>query len=287
MSWLVFRSRFSYLLERSPPVFTQYGCRFAALGGTAPRRVSVAEYVPYWETPRSTSACNCSCAGPDASAPTRANTACDPGGEPPAAALAERVGDFNMSMDPWERTGAAPQRWTTHLAPDGTTCSRMYSATTPRHYSPLLWSPAATAGTENGPADTEAATLGCVGKASSSVSVLSRALLCPNTCRHCRCKPCDIATDHDDHICTIVSKGNCFLNEFPSGKPRACPSVTLGVRSAPLNDAARGVLTNTTYACSANDEEWFSSPCWGRGSLGCQRRLTGIDLVVRTFGKNY
>ena len=40
------------------------------------------------------------------SAPTRANTACDPGGELPAAALAERVGDFNMSMDPWERTGA-------------------------------------------------------------------------------------------------------------------------------------------------------------------------------------
>ena len=25
------------------------------------------------------------------------------------AALAERVGDFNVSMDPWERTEAAPQ----------------------------------------------------------------------------------------------------------------------------------------------------------------------------------
>ena len=43
------------------------------------------------------------------STPTRTNAACDPGGEPPAVALAERVGDFNMSMDPWERTGAAPQ----------------------------------------------------------------------------------------------------------------------------------------------------------------------------------
>ena len=31
------------------------------------------------------------------------------------AALAERVGDFNISMDPWEQTGAAPQGWATHL----------------------------------------------------------------------------------------------------------------------------------------------------------------------------
>ena len=34
-----------------------------------------------------------------------------PCGELPAAALAERVGDLNLSMDPWERTGAAPQGW--------------------------------------------------------------------------------------------------------------------------------------------------------------------------------
>ena len=44
-----------------------------------------------------------------ASTPARANTACNPGGELPATTLAERVGDFYMSMDPWERTGAAPQ----------------------------------------------------------------------------------------------------------------------------------------------------------------------------------
>ena len=41
--------------------------------------------------------------------PARAGTAGDSGGESPVAALAERVGDFNASMDPWERTGAAPQ----------------------------------------------------------------------------------------------------------------------------------------------------------------------------------
>ena len=28
--------------------FSHYGCCFAALGGTAPRRASVAEYVPHW-----------------------------------------------------------------------------------------------------------------------------------------------------------------------------------------------------------------------------------------------
>ena len=67
---------------------------------------------------------------------------------------------------------------------------------------------------------------------------------------------------------TIVNKGNGFLNEFPCGKLRVCPSVTLGVRSALLNDAARGMLTNTTYACSANDEEWFSSSLLGARILG-------------------
>ena len=90
-------------------------------------------------------------------------------------------------------------------------------------------------------ADAETATSGRVGKASPSVSVFARAPLCPNTCRHCRCKLCDIATAHDDYICTIVNKGSCFLNEFPSGKSGICPSVTLtlGARNAPPNDVAR------------------------------------------------
>ena len=67
---------------------------------------------------------------------------------------------------------------------------------------------------------------------------------------------------------TLVNKGYCFLNEFRSGKPRAYPSVTYGVRSALLNDAAHGVLTNTTFACSASDEELFSSPLLGARTLG-------------------
>ena len=47
--------------------------------------------------------------------PARAGIAGDSVEEVPVAALAERVGDFNVSMDPWERTGAAPQGWAPHL----------------------------------------------------------------------------------------------------------------------------------------------------------------------------
>ena len=264
------RSCFSYLLGRSPPVLLIMDAVLRVLEGL--RRDELVWLNTYLTgrlraLPRPTTA-----AAPVQmqSAPTRANTACDPGGELPAGALAERVGDFNMSMDPWERTGAAPQGWATHLHQtalpvQGYIQLRPHDTTLPS----FGGCPAATAGTENGPADTEAATLGRVGKASPSVSILSRAPLCPNTC----IGTADVSLAISLQImmityATVVNKGNCFLNEFLSGKPRACPSVTLGVRSAPLNDAARGVLTNTTYACSANDEEWFSSPLRGARILG-------------------
>ena len=63
--------------------------------------MSVAKHVPYRTTPCPASPCNRNYAGP--STPPCTNAANDPGGELPAAALAERVGDFNLSMDPWER----------------------------------------------------------------------------------------------------------------------------------------------------------------------------------------
>ena len=40
-----------------------------------------------------------------------------------------------------------------------------------------------------------------VGKASSSVSIFSRDPICKNTCRYCRCQPCDVGVEHDDHTC--------------------------------------------------------------------------------------
>ena len=59
--------------------------------------------------------------------------------EVPVATLAERVGDFNLSMDPWEQTGAVPQRWASHLHQTVIPVQGYVSATTSRHYSSFLW----------------------------------------------------------------------------------------------------------------------------------------------------
>ena len=75
--------------------------------------------------------------------------------------------------------------------------------------------PTPTAGTKNEPTHTDAATMGGGGKASPSVSIFSRAPLCPNTCRHCRSKPCDIATDHDDHMCHNCEQRLLFPERIP------------------------------------------------------------------------
>ena len=56
--------------------------------------------------------------------PVHADIAADSVDDLPAVALAERVGDFNVSMDPWEQTGAAPQGWAAHARqPDGDSCA--------------------------------------------------------------------------------------------------------------------------------------------------------------------
>ena len=70
--------------------------------------------------------------------PVHADIAADSVDDLQAVALAERVGDFNISMDPWEQTGAT-SRLGGSRAPDGDSCAGIYSAATSRHYSPLLW----------------------------------------------------------------------------------------------------------------------------------------------------
>ena len=70
--------------------------------------------------------------------PAHAGIAGDSVEEVPVAALAERVGDFNLSMDPWEQTGAVPQGWASHFAPDCDSSPGICSATASRHYSPFL-----------------------------------------------------------------------------------------------------------------------------------------------------
>ena len=61
------------------------------------------------------------------------------------------------------------------------------------------------------------------GKASPSVSIFSRAPLCSHTCRHCRCKPCDIATEHDDHICYNCEQRILFPERIPKWEMQKLP----------------------------------------------------------------
>ena len=61
------------------------------------------------------------------------------------------------------------------------------------------------------------------GKASPSVSIFSRAPLCSNTCCHCRSKPCDIATDHDDHICYNCEQMILFPERTPKWEMQKLP----------------------------------------------------------------
>ena len=215
------------------------------------------------------------------STPPRTNAASDPGGELPAAALAERVGDFNMSMDPWERTGAAPQGWASHLHQtvlpvQGYIQLRPQDTTLPS----FGGCSAVPAGTGSGTADAGTAAPGRVGKASPSVSIFARAPLCPNTCRHCRCKPCDIATDHDDHICYNCEQRQLFPERIPKWE----------ILDLPICDSWCQECA-TQRCCTRGAHEYhlcMRCPCprWGRGPLGCQR-LIGIDLEVRTMCTNY
>ena len=110
------------------------------------------------------------------------------------------------------------------LAPDCDSCPGIYSATTSRHYSPSFGGgPPATAETANEILPTEAAIREGGGKASPSVSIFSRAPLCSNTCRHCRSKPCDIATDHDDHICYNCEQRILFPERIPKWEMQKLP----------------------------------------------------------------
>ena len=60
--------------------------------------------------------------------------------------------------------------------------------------------PAVPARTGCEPANSVSAAPCRVGRASPSVSIFARAPVCPDTCRYCRRKPCDVATVHDEHL---------------------------------------------------------------------------------------
>ena len=207
---------------------------------------------------------------PPSAVPAHAGIAGDSVEEVPVAALAERVGDFNISMDPWEQTGAALQGWASHLHQtvipvQGYVQLRPHDTTLPS----FGGGPPATAGTENVTIPTEAAIRGGGGKASPSVSIFSRAPLCPNTCRHCRNKPCDIATDHDDHICDNCEQRLLFPECIPKWETQKLPICDLWCQEcATQRCCTRGSHQYHLYACSVNDEELYSSPPLGARTHG-------------------
>ena len=121
---------------------------------------------------------------------------------------------FNQSMGPWERTGAAPQGWASHLhqsvlpvqgyiqlRPQDTNFPPLAVALVCLHVLVVslliqcLW-------------------LLCrAGKASPSVSIVARAPVCPDTCRYCRRKPCDVKCQRcltSFFIYTALGDRQCF-----------------------------------------------------------------------------
>ena len=175
-----------------------------------------------------------------------------------AAALAERIGDFNQSMDPWERTGAAPQGWATplqqsvlpvqgyiHLRPQGITLPSFGSGT---------GVPACVA---SGAVDVAQAAPRRVGKVSPSVSIFARAPVCPDT------RLLMMTT-----LAMTVSRGCYFLNAYLRGNSRSCLCVTPGVRSVLPNDVVFVMLMKVISACGVNDRWSCSLPPLGAGTPG-------------------
>ena len=201
--------------------------------------------------------------------PAHAGIAGDSVEEVPVAALAERVGDFNLSMDPWEQTGAVPQGWASHLHQtvipvQGYVQLRPHDTTLPS----FGGGPPATAGTANETIPTEVAIREGGGKASPSVRNSRGHLFVQILVATAETSLAILRLIMMITFATIVNRGYCFLNVFRSGRRRSCPFATYGAWSVILNDAALGALINITYACSVNDEELFSSPPLGARTHG-------------------
>ena len=144
-------------------------------------------------------------------------TATDPGGELPATALAERVGDFNQSMHPCGNEQELRRRGGHHTCTSQCCLSKdisNYDLRTP-HFPPLAVA-LVTLVCLHEPADSVSAAPCRAGKASPSVSIFARAPVCPDTCRYSRCKPCDVATVHDDHTCYNCEQRQLFPERIPA-----------------------------------------------------------------------
>ena len=141
------------------------------------------------------------------------------------APLSERICSLNQSMDPWEMTGAAPQGWAQHIQ-QSMLPIHGYIQLRPRSADSLPVFGAADSPYSGGPGEPPVRvqpTTRRVGKASPSVSIFSRAPLCKYTCRYCRCQPCDVGSEHDDHTCYACEQKQLHPNV--PGAAWVCPFV--------------------------------------------------------------
>ena len=151
--------------------------------------------------------------------------------EAAVAPLSDRIDALNSSLDPWERTGAAPQGWATHLHQamvpiQGYIQLRPQTEGTLPAFGFASQSPSGDkAGSDSGgqPAPRR------IGKASPSVSIFSRDPICKNTCRYCRCQPCDVGVEHDDHTCYSCEQRLLHPEGVPGAPWR--PPLTPGCKS--------------------------------------------------------
>ena len=146
------------------------------------------------------------------------------------APLPDRIDAFNYSLDPWERTGAAPQGWATHLR-QAMVPIQGYIQLRPQTEGALPAFGFDSQSSSGGNVVTESGVQPAprrIGKASPSVSIFSRDPLCKNTCRYCRCQSCDVGVEHDDHTCYSCEQR--LLH--PGGVPGApWPPLTPGCES--------------------------------------------------------
>ena len=191
------------------------------------------------------------------------------------APLSERIEALNYSLDPWERTGAAPQGWANHLQ-QSLLPIQGYIQLRPQTPTPLpefgttgLPSPVESGDTENA-ARTAPRRLG---KASKSVSIFARDPLCKDTFA---------AIAEDDLVmlvlntmttpAMIVSSNSYTLREYlvTHGNSLFCRGASLGATDALPNDVLCVSPTIFTSACDVSISLRLIPPPWGVGILGLQ-----------------
>ena len=182
--------------------------------------------------------------------PSDPGAGCCPAAPLTTVPLSEHIDDFNHSLDPWERTGAAPQGWAAHIQQSllpiqGYIQLRPHDTTLPSFGSTLVEPTGASGATD----DAGQAAPCRLGKASESVSIFARAPVCQDTCRYWRVRPCDVAIAHDDHTCYDCEQRLLHPEGVPGllGGPRYYQGAPSGVTGVPPKGVVFEMYMISTY----------------------------------------